>query len=164
MQEIYVEDIKKVLQNKKKLESELNIKITNKGKNLFVDGSADNEFIAMQVIEAINCGFSAYRALLLKQDEMILQRLNIKGVTKRHDLERIRARIIGKKGKTLKTLKNLTDCATSLHNNQIGIIGNAQEVEDAIQAVTSIIHGSKQGNVYSRLEKRRKTKKLRLNN
>lgn len=161
MQETYVENIRKILQNKKKLESELEVKITNKGKNLFIKGNAENEYTALQVIEAINLGFSIERALFLKNENIILQTLNIKDITKKHNLEEIRGRIIGTKGKTLKTLNKLTDCAISLKNNKIGIIGDAEEIQDAVQALTSLIHGSKQGNVYSRLEREKKRKRLR---
>lgn len=160
MQETYVENISKILKNKNKLESELEIKITNKGKNIFVEGPAEKEFIAINVLEAINLGFSIECALQLKNEKITLQTINIKDVTKRNDLERIRARIIGTYGKTLKTLKNLTECEICLHDNQIGIIGNCEEIEDAIQSIKSLIHGSKQGNVYARLEKQRKRKRL----
>ncbi len=45
--------------------------------------------------------------------------------------------------------------------NKIGIIGNAEEIEEAIQALTSLIQGSKQGNVYSRVEREKKRRRLR---
>ena len=160
MQEIYTEFIRKILQNKKKLESELKVKITNKGKNLFVDGEADKEFEALQIIEAINLGFSIEKALLLKTEDIILQTLHIKDITKRHDLERVRGRIIGTQGKTLKTLQNLTNCDFSLQDNQVGIIGNTEDIEEGIQAVTSLIQGSKQANVYARTEREMKKKRL----
>jgi len=160
MQEIYIENVAEVLKNKVRIERELNIKLTNKGKNIFVDGRAENEFLTLEVLEAIKTGFSADRALELKQEGMMFQRLDIKDLTKRNDLERVRGRIIGKNGGTLKTLHNLTECNISLHDNEIGIIGDAEEIEDAIQAVTSLVQGSKQSNVYTRLEKRRKEKRL----
>ena len=160
MQEIYIENIKEVLRNKSKILKELEIKLTNKGHNIFIDGKADKEFIALEVLEAVNAGFSVDRALQLKQEGMMLQTLNIKNITKRSDLERVRARIIGKKGKTLKTLNNLTDCDLAMSGNKIGIIGHPDEMEDAVQSVTSLIQGSKQGNVYSRLERQRKQKRL----
>jgi len=160
MQQTYIENTAEVLKNKKELEKQLEIKITNKGKNIFVNGDADDEFIALEVLEAINLGFSAKHALQLKEDNIILQTINIKDITKRHDLERVRGRIIGTKGKTLKTLNNLTNCNLSLHDNQIGIIGDTEEIEDAVQAIESLIHGSKQSNVYARLEKQRKHKRL----
>lgn len=160
MQEIYIENLKEVLRNKKRLVKELGIKLTNKGKIVFADGKAENEFTAIEVLRAIKLGFSADSALQIKENNFILQTVNIKDITKRNDLERVRARIIGTHGRTLKTLNNLTDCSLSLHDNQIGIIGSPLEVEDAIQSITSLIQGSKQGNVYGRLERQRKEKRL----
>lgn len=163
MQEIYIENIKEIIRAKSKLEKELGIKLFNRGKNVFIEGSAEKEFIALEILEAIKIGFSADRALKLKEEYFIIQKLSIKSITKRNDLNRIRARIIGTEGKTLRTLKSLTDCDFAMNNNEIGIIGHIDNIEEAIQAVTSIIQGSKQGNVYSRLEKNKKRKDLELN-
>lgn len=160
MQETYVEEIGKVVPNKKRLESELKVKITNKGKNVFINGKAEDEFIALKVLEAINLGFSIERALLLKNPEILFQTLNIKDI-KKGNLEEIRARVIGTKGKTLKTINKLTDCAISLKDNCIGIIGDCDDIEEAVQAVTSLIRGSKQSHVYARLEREKKKKRLR---
>lgn len=160
MQEIYVGNIGKVIQSKKKLESELKIKITNKGKLVFISGKPEDEFITLKIMEAINLGFSAERALLLKNPETLLQTLNIKDITKKHNLKEIRARIIGTKGKTLKTINNLTDCFISLKDNQIGIIGNCENTKDAIQAMNSLVRGSKQSHIYARLEREKKKKRL----
>ena len=82
MQEIYIENIKEVLRNKSRILKELEIKLTNKGHNIFIDGKADKEFIALEVLEAVNAGFSVDRALQLKQEGMMLQTLNIKNITK----------------------------------------------------------------------------------
>ena len=161
MQETYVENINQVLKNKKKLEKEFEVKISTKGKLVFVDGDAEKEYTALQAMQAINLDFSAEKALLLKKEGIILQSLNIKDITKKHDLKAIRARIIGKKGKTLRTLSNLTNCEISLKDNKLGIIGDTEEIEEAVQALTSIVQGSKQGHVYSRVEREKKRKRLR---
>jgi len=161
MQQTHTEFIRKVLQNKKQIQSGLKVKITNKGKLIFINGKPEAEFTTLQVIDAINLGFSPERALLLKDENIILQTLNIKDITKRHNLDEIRGRIIGTQGRTLKTLNKLTNCAISLKDNHVGIIGNTKEIEDGIQALTSIIQGSKQGNVYGRLEREKKQKRLR---
>jgi len=161
MQEIYTEFLQKVLKNKKKIESELNVKITNKGKNLFIKGPAEAEFTATQIIEAINLGFSVDRALLLKDEKMNFQILNIKNITKRKNLEEIRGRIIGTHGRTLKTLNKLTDCFISLNNNKVGIIGYYDSIEEAIMGLTTLIQGSKQGKVYGKLERENKRKRIR---
>ena len=160
MQEIYTEFIRKILQNKPRLEKQLSIKITNKGKNLFISGKPEHEFIALEVIQAINLGFSVTRALLLKDENANLQTLNIKSISNKHNLEEVRARIIGKQGRTLKTLNKLTNCVISLQDNQVGIIGDVDDMEDAVQAITSVIQGSKQGHVYGRLERQKKEKRL----
>jgi ribosomal RNA assembly protein len=163
MQEIYVENLKEVIRTKPKLQKELDIKLTNKGKNIFVEGAPEKEYLALQVLEAINIGFSTEKALRLKEDGIILQTLHIKDITKRGDLERVRGRIIGKKGRTLSTLSKLTNCDISLEDNEIGLIGDAEIMDDAIQSVTSLIQGSKQGNVYTRLEREGKKKRLTRN-
>lgn len=160
MQEIYCENIKKLMQNKNKLEKQLSIKITNQGKNVFVSGQPENEYIALKVIEAIDLGFSVERALLLKNEDVCLQILSIKNITKKKNLEEIRARIIGTHGRTLKTLCNLSNCFIELYDNQIGIIGNTEDIEDAVQGITCLIQGSKQGNVYGKLERARKRRKV----
>ena len=160
VQETYVEAIGKVISSKKKLESELKVKITNKGKNVFISGKPENEFIGLEVMEAIDLGFSAERALLLKNPDILFQIVNIKNITKKHNLEAIRARIIGTNGRTLKTVNNLTNCFISLKDNQIGIIGDNEYIEEAVQAITSLVRGSKQGHVYGRLEREKKKKRL----
>ncbi len=164
MQEIYVENIREILRNKKGLEKKLKVNISNKGKNIFIEGEPEHEFIALQLLKAVNLGFSVDTSLRLTEEGVILQTLNIKDITKSKNLERIRARIIGSNGKTLKTLFNLTNCSISLHYNKIGIIGDSEEIEDAIQALKSIVYGSKQGKVYGRLERRRKEKRTQLKN
>ncbi len=160
MQETYVENIGKVIQNKKNLESELKIKIKNKGKLVFISGKPEDEFIALKVMEAINLGFSAERALLLKNPENLLQTLNIKDITKKSNLKEIRARIIGTNGRTLKTLNNLSNCLISLKGNQIGIIGHHEDIPEGVQAMTSLVRGTKQSHIYSRLEREKKKKRL----
>jgi ribosomal RNA assembly protein len=163
MQEIYSEFIRKILQNKSKLEKGLKVKITNKGKILFVEGNAEDEYTAVQAIEAINLGFTVQQALLLTEEGFILEKVNIKDLTRRHDLERIRGRVIGTKGKTKKLIENLSDCLISLHDNIVGIIGRAEHIEQAMQALTSLIQGAKQSKVYSFLERARSKEKARLN-
>ncbi|MBS3081047.1 hypothetical protein J4221_06230 [Candidatus Pacearchaeota archaeon] len=159
MQEIYVENIKEVLRNKKRIETELEIKLSNKGKNVFINGKPENEFLALHVLEAVNAGFSVANSLQLKDENIILNTIFIKDITKRNDLEIVRGRIIGREGSTLKTLKHLTHCDFAMKVNTVGIIGDAEEIEDAVQAIKSLIQGSRQGRVYGRLERMRKERK-----
>ena len=158
-QEIYIEDIAKVLKNKLKLEKQLKMKIKNQGNWFVINGSPENEYLTLEIFKAIDLGFSAEKALLLTDETKLLHIVNIKDITKRHDLERVKGRIIGTQGRTIGNLTKLSGCHIALKNNQVGIIGDAEQIKEAILAVTSIIQGSKQGNVYTRLEKETKKKR-----
>ena len=153
MKKILSEKLPRILKNKKRLESKLDIKISNRGKEVQIDGGAENEYAAEKVIDAINFGFPFSIAISIKEEDLEFEILNIKDHTTRKDLERVRARIIGKGGKTLKTLNQLTKCNFELKDNFIGIIGSPELIENAQESVISIIKGAKQSNVYSHLEK-----------
>lgn len=153
MKTILSEKLPRILKNKKHLEEKLNVKITNRGKEVSIKGKPTDEYLAEKVIDALNFGFRFSTAILIKEEEFIFEILNIKEHTKRKDLERIRARIIGTKGKTLQTMHQLTKCYFEIKDNYVGIIGDPEHLENAQQAIISIIKGAKQSNVYSFLEK-----------
>jgi len=153
MKKLIFEKLPRIIKNRKKLEEALNVKITNRGKEVFVEGEPLDEYAAEKVLDAIEIGFPLEIALSIKEDEMAFEIISIKDYTKRKDLGSIRARIIGKDGKTLRTLTNLTDCNFEIKGNVVGIIGDAEEIETAQNALISLIQGSKQANVYAYLEK-----------
>ncbi len=163
METLYLENINKIKQNKEKLEKALKVKISYSRKDVVVNGDAINEYVALLVIESIDLGFTAEQALLLCNEDFVFEKINIKDITKRHDLERVRGRIIGTKGKTKNLLETLSDCFICLHDNIIGIIGRAEDIEKAMAALTSIIQGAKQSKVYSQLERMRSKEKLKMN-
>ena len=153
MEKTICEKIVRITKNRKKLERELKVKIDNSGKEITVTGEAEDEYTAIKVIEALDFGFPFSVALLIKEEDFLFEVLNIKEYTRRKDLEVVRARIIGKKGKTLKTISDLTKCHFELKGNHLGIIGNPEHIRYSQEAAISLIRGSKQGNVYSYLEK-----------
>ena len=53
----------------------------------------------------------------------------------------------------MRTLSNLTNCYLEIKDNEVGIIGNPENIKTATEAIISMIKGSKHGNVYSFLEK-----------
>lgn len=153
MKTILSEKLPRILKNKARLEKRLNIKITNRGKEVQIEGKPEDEYIAEKVIDAINLGFPFSIAILIKEEDLEFETLNIKDYTTRNDLNRIRARLIGKGGKTLKTLCQLTKCNFELKDNFIGIIGSPEYIENAQESIIAIIKGAKQANVYAHLEK-----------
>ncbi|OYT36553.1 hypothetical protein B6U91_00950 [Candidatus Pacearchaeota archaeon ex4484_71] len=153
MKKILSKKAAKIIRNKKTLEKALGVRITSKGKEITIEGSPEDEYLGQEVIDAINFGFPISSSLAIKNEEKILEFLNIKDHTKRQDLERIRARIIGRGGRGLRTLTNLTECFIEIEGNRVGIIGNPESIKIATEAVISLIKGSKHGNVYKFLEK-----------
>lgn len=153
MKKFLVEKLSRIIKFKKRLEKELAVKISNRGKEVYIEGSGENEFFAEKVIDAIDFGFSVSSALKIKQDDLDFEKLNIKEYTKSKNLERVRGRIIGKGGKALKILSDLTDCFFEMKDNEIGIIGYPENIKNASKAVIQLVQGAKHGHVYSGLEK-----------
>lgn len=150
--------IKKILANKKKIEKKLSVKIEIKGNKVEISGNELDIYAAEKVFEALERNFPTETALLLTEEDYMLENLLIKSITKKKNLSTIRARIIGTKGKTLKLISELSDCYLTLNENTVSIIGQAEKIKECINAVKSLILGSKQANVYSYLERARTRK------
>lgn len=153
MKTIFFDEPKKIAHISRKLRNILNVDIQIRDKEVSFDGLPEDEFIAEKVIDALNFGFPLQVALLIKEEDYIFQILSIKDYTHRKDLEPVRARIIGREGGTLRTLKDLTECYFEIKGNEIGIIGLPEYMENARKSIISLVQGSKQANVYSFLEK-----------
>lgn len=158
MKILYIKSIRKILDNKNELEKNLKVKISVKGGNVEISGEEINEFFAEKVLKALEFPFLVEEALLLLNEEYLFEVLSIKNITHRKDISTIKSRIIGSKGKTLKVLRNLSNSYIVVKDNNVAIIAHCDNFENTVQAVTSLIHGSKQGNVYEYLEKANKRK------
>ncbi|MFA5953025.1 MAG: KH domain-containing protein [Candidatus Pacearchaeota archaeon] len=153
MKTILSEKLPRILKNKTKLEKELNLKITNRGKEINIEGEPEDEYFGEKVIIALNFGFPYSSAISIKTEEKEFEILNIKDYARTKDLSRVRARIIGKKGRGIQTISALTKCNIELNENRVGIIGDAECIKNAIEAISSLTKGAKHSNVYSFLEK-----------
>jgi len=148
--------------NKTELEEKLNVKISIGRKRVEIEGDPLNEYEASIILNAINLGFSAKKALTLKDESKIFRILNIKDITRKKNLKQVRARIIGKEGKTKRTIENISSADIVIKDNEIGIIGNAELIEEIVTAVSSLVRGTKQANTYRYLEKMNRNKKLEM--
>lgn len=162
MSQIYVEEYKRISQNKKRIEKELGIKISLKDNVLTFEAKPEDELKITQFFDALNIGFRLNDALLIKEEDMSFEKINIKDVTKRGNLKTIRGRILGTHGKAIETLSNLTDCKISLHDSSVGIIGRTEDVARGSEALKRIIKGSKHGHVFAFLEEQRALEKGQL--
>lgn len=153
METLIVDKLPRITKNRRKLEKKLEVTITNRGREVSIEGKPENEYVALKVVGALDFGFPFSVALLIKERDYMFEVISIKEHTKKKNLERIRGRIIGTKGKTLKTLSELTKCYFEIKDNKVGIVGDPEYVQNAQNGIISLIKGAKQSNVYSSLEK-----------
>jgi len=151
---IFLEKTTEVRRNFRNIQKKLNVKLKLIGRKITVSGDSINEYVAKQVFEAMNFGFSAEKALTLAGEGIAFRKLHIRDFTRRKNLKEVKARLIGSQGRTKKTLENISNTEIIVHDNEVGIIGSVESIESAITAITNIIKGSKQSNVYKYLEKR----------
>lgn len=153
METFFSPRVREIQREKTKLEKKLKVSINVHGRWVTIDGPALEEYEASFVFDAINLGYPVDIALMAKDEEMIFKKLSIKDFTRRVDLETVKARLIGTQGRTKRTIENIADCYIRVQGNEVGILGAAEEVEYAITAITNLIRGSKQANVYKFLER-----------
>lgn len=160
MEIMYVENTRELRRELKYLEKELQVKLLLEGKKLTMEGDPLKEYEARLVIEAISFGFSARNSIILKSDEAVFRVINVKDFTRRKNLQEVKGRVIGTHGQTKNTIEDISGCSIILKENEVGVLGYAENIEYAIQGISNIIKGSKQSNVYKYLEKiNRKNKK-----
>ncbi|MBS3124258.1 hypothetical protein J4437_06525 [Candidatus Woesearchaeota archaeon] len=159
MKKIILENPQKIIKLKEMLEKGLNIKISSKNNTLkgtseiLVEGKSEDEYYAEKVIDAINFGFLIKRAMLIKKKNLTFEILNIKNYMRGKNTTRIKGRIVGEGGRALATLSQLSDCYLEIQGNQVGIIGDSENIENAQKAIIMLIKGSKHANVYAFLER-----------
>lgn len=149
---------------KKKLEDECKIKmdIDSKSGDVTVDDSESKDPIltlkCADMVKAIGRGFSPDKAYRLLNDEVYFTLLDMRdfvGKNQKH-IRRVRARIIGTRGKTRRLIEELTGVNVSIYGNTIGVIGESLEMSVAVTAIEMLLKGSDHAAVYSFLEKKRK--------
>ena len=152
---------------KRFLEEEMGVKLSVDSKEGLVTVAADSAlktdpFSATRVIEAIGRGFSPQRARRLLDEGTALEVIDLRGYAGRsvNTLERIRGRVIGEKGKSRRVIEELTGCHLSVYGRTVAIIGAAEDVQLASEAVRSLATGSQHKTVYNTLQKARTKRKM----
>lgn len=153
METIYFDRLTELKRTHDELEKRLKVTITIEGRKVTIKGNTFEEYEALTILEAMNFGFSAQTALMLKDEDIVFRIIHIKDFTNRKDLETVKARIIGTQGRTKRTIENLANCEVMIKGNEVGLICPAEEIDYVITGMTNLIRGSKQANVYKFLER-----------
>lgn len=109
------------------------------------------------IVMAIGRGFSPSKALKLLENDCYLQVYDIRdyvGRTVEH-VSRMRARVIGTKGRTREIFEEITGADVSVYGNTVAIIGTSLQVEIAGKGMEMLLSGSEHAAVYHYLEGRR---------
>lgn len=143
----------KIKKNISQIAKAFNVKLKLENNTLSIEGSSLDEYNALNIIKAISFGFDLKTALLLKDEEFMIEEVRIKDYVKSSNrLRQVKARVIGFEGRALKTISLLSDCFIKLSDNSVFIIGKTEDVKIAMGAIISLIKGSRHANIYARLE------------
>ena len=120
--------------------------------------------MAREVLHAIARGFSSERAFRLFEDDQLLEVINIRDFARRSEraLARLKGRAIGERGKTRQILEETTGAHVSIYGKTVAVIGTAEQLAVAREAIERLLGGAKHSSVYRFLERRRREMKRRF--
>lgn len=140
--------VKVILKFKNDIEKKANVKIDINNEIMIVGDSFD-VYIASNVIKAIGRGFSYEDAAKLFKDYT----LYVIPISKnRNTLQRIRARLIGTKGKVRKRIEEMTNTKISIYGKTVSIIGKGYDLDLARNVIEKIIKGYGHAHVFRFLQ------------
>jgi len=142
-------------ENKKALEKRFSVKIEVDENRIGIDGEPLNALKVREIVTAIGRGFSPERALLLDDEENILEAMDLSDLSE-NARERMRSRIIGAEGKAKSQMESMTGTSISVLGKSVSIIGRPSDVAIAKEAISMLVGGASHGAVYSMISKKRK--------
>lgn len=153
-------------ETKKELETKTQTTITVDSKEGLVRVEAAEEntiplLRAVEIINAINRGFSPERAFEMIEDEDLL--LDVIDLAAMADgprqLDRLRGRIIGKDGRAREQIEDMTDTEISVFGKTVALIGYPEQLKTARAAIDMLIEGVPHENVFAFLDRKKKESK-----
>ncbi len=123
------------------------------------DDDPDGALKARDIAIAIGRGFSPERAMRLLKDRTYLGILDIKFTTGKHEkaaLRRIRARVIGTRGRARSRIEELSGCSMSVFGSTVALIGDEDQLERGSRAVELLLKGSEHSTVFHLLARMRR--------
>jgi len=162
MERIFIQSIGKIRKLKEKIEKSLNVRITFTKSDIEIESPEDDayaEYIARKIIDALQYGFTLESALNLKNEDCMIEKINVKDYSRPSRWRAIVSRLIGEKGRTKEIISEMTGCEVAIHDYTVAIIGDTADVSIATHAIQSLINGSPHATVYAYLERNRKFRK-----
>lgn len=113
--------------------------------------------VAPNIVKAIGRGFSPEYALELLDGGTVLEVLDVRDFVgkKPNHVARVRARLIGTRGKTRRIMEDLTETHISVFGNTVSVIGGSVQVSITMRAIEMLLEGAEHATVYRFLERKR---------
>jgi ribosomal RNA assembly protein len=152
-------ETKKVIENT----MHVTLHVNSKTGNVEIEGEADKVFFAKDVVKAIARGFSPKNALLLKNDNYVFELIDLKDYCRnKNDLVRVRARLIGTKGRIKTSIEEATNSVISIYGWTVGVIAPLDTAQDALHLIHMIIDGAKLSTVLHEAAVRKRERNMHL--
>ena len=115
------------------------------------------------IVKAIGRGFSPQKALKLIDENLDFYVFHITEFVGKKDshIKRVKARVIGRQGKTKNILEKLTDSDISVYGHTISIISSLTNIDITKKAIDMLLRGSKHATVYRFVEREMKNLKIK---
>ncbi len=143
---------------KKEIEKTLGVRLKIDSKSGDVEIREDSPveslavYKAAQVVRAIGRGFPPKKAFFLFDDKYYLNIVDITSYVSDKQLERVRARLIGRSGSFRKALETDTNTFIAIEGRTVSVIGEMEEVTKAEKAIEMIIKGARHNAAYRALK------------
>ena len=124
-----------------------------------------NPFKALEIISAIARGFSPEKAFKLLHEDIVFQLLDMRDYVgnSQSSISRVKGRIIGERGKSRRTIEELSGADVSIYGHTVGFIGIFDAIKVAVEAIILLSKGSSHRTVYAMLQNyRRKLKQEKM--
>ena len=142
---------------KKRFEKEFDCKInvdSKSGEVIINVKDAVISFVLSNIIHAINYGHSPEHALILEDENIVLDVIDVKHLVKDNfRLKIVMGRIIGKEGSTRKAIEEVTKCSISVKDHFVSVIGPFENTILVHEALEMLIKGASHKSFYSYLER-----------
>ena len=149
---------------KKEIERRSKIKLTidsRLGEIQIDDTNVSDPLLPLKIesiIRAIGRGFSPDHAFILFNDDAYFLIFDLREYVGKRDahIRRVKARIIGRDGKTKHIIEQMTDSMVSVYGHTISVITTVEYLDIIKTAIEMLIRGNKHYTVYRYLERKRK--------
>lgn len=119
-----------------------------------IDGEPLDEMNAQKVVKAIGRGFTPDKAFKLVERDVVLHLIDISEfASTSNSRDRLKGRVIGRDGEARRHIEKMTEIDICIYGKTIGMIGKAENIQIAQQAVTMLLNGSSHSTAYNYLEK-----------